>query len=263
MSSDAPSFGDSFTPPPSAFPPPPRAVRLRSIPWAGGCVVLFLAALGLGICPLTILPLTLSLFAKSAGESVPGVVTGKEKRGNRRSDYVVLFQFELDGLTHHAEVHVDPQTYSDTKIGEAIRVRALSFWPSKSASIEEPPIGTPPNVWSASCITLVLIGVSVLVAALLISRARARKHLARNGTPSHGMITAKRQMRGKGTTYRLVFEYSIETADGPAMREAEMDVTAKQFKSVSTGQAVTVLYDPERPERSMVYCFSEYQVLDM
>jgi hypothetical protein len=47
------------------------------------------------------------------------------------------------------------------------------------------------------------------------------------------------------------------------MREAEMDVTAKQFKSVSTGQAVTVLYDPERPERSMIYCFSEYQVVDV
>ena len=263
MAQDLSSFGDSFSPPPSAFPPPPRAVRLRSIPWAGGALVLFLAALGLGICPMTVLPLSLSLLAKSTGESAPGVVTAKEKRGNRRSDYVVLFQFELDGLTHHAEVHVDPQTYSDTKIGEAIRVRALSFWPSKSASIEEPPIGTPLNVWSSSCLTLFLIGVSVLVAALLISRARDRKHLARNGTPTHGTITAKRQMRGKGTTYRLVFEYSIETADGPAMREAEMDVTAKQFKCVSTGQAVTVLYDPERPERSMIYSLSEYQVQDM
>jgi hypothetical protein len=263
MAHDYPSLNDAFAPPPAAFPPPPRLVRLRSVPWVAVVVLLFLSAAAVGLCPVTILPLTLSVVAKGVGVLADGEITKKRVVGRTRVDHLVQFQFDIDGRTYHSEVHVDPQAYSDVKVGDPIRVRALTVWPSMSASIEEPAIATPTNVWAASCFTIVLTGVTALVIAVFVSQARRRRWLAMHGTPATGRITSKQIVQRKGSTYRLIFAYSTESDGGATAREASMDVTKKQYNSISTGQRVTVLYDPDKPWSGMVYCFSGYRVVEM
>jgi Protein of unknown function (DUF3592) len=264
MTHPATTPGDSFSPAPASFPPPPRAVRLRSIPFAGGSVILFLAVLALGLFPLTSLPFLLITAGRHVGAEAVGEITDKQARGRRHVDRVVLFRFELDGATCHAEVHVDPQSYSDVKIGDAIKVRALSVWPSYSASIVEPYIETPSNVWVIGCIVLVLNGALVMVVVMLVGRSLYRRRIARLGNVTLGRITYKEVIRkSKNHIYRLTFTYSTPAIPADTTRNGTMDVTAKEYNTMSVGQAVTVLYDPAKPEDSYLYCFGEYRIVGL
>src|SRR6266404_9880745 len=107
MSQDASPLGNSFAPPPAAFPATPRSVRLRSRPYILGTFVLFLAILAFGLCPVTLLPLVMKITARWFGTETTGAVTDKQARGNRRLDHVAIFEFQIAGETYASEVHVD------------------------------------------------------------------------------------------------------------------------------------------------------------
>jgi hypothetical protein len=233
-------------------------VRLRSIPYTAIVIVGFLAVAGAGLCALTVLPLSLSLVGKWIGASAPGEITKKVAYGRRRIDHAVRFRIDVADASYTAEQHVDPVTFSTLQEGQAVQARFLPICPSYSASIVDPPLETPTNVWSASVITLVLNGVLMLVVSIFYWSAVNRRRLAMHGIATAGRVVHRDIVkRNKVTAYRLTYRYHTPSGE----RQATMDVAVKAYNTVSLNQDVTVLYDATAPENSMIYECAEFQIV--
>jgi Protein of unknown function (DUF3592) len=90
---------------------------------------------------------------------------------------------------------------------------------------------------------------SVFVHLAYIGPWRVRR-LYRSGTPVEGRVISKRVSRGKSTAYYV--RYAYQTADGDNF-DREMTTSREHYEVASHGASVTVLYDPRKPRRSVVY----------
>jgi hypothetical protein len=108
---------------------------------------------------------------------------------------------------------------------------------------------------SGRVVTLLLSGGLVLLVSLLLGRrllrwARECLHLLRHGAATVGTVTHKRTEAEDSVRYFLRYGYA-PAPDSP--REREEQVSADQWRLFQVGQPVTVLYDPDRPERAALY----------
>lgn len=108
-------------------------------------------------------------------------------------------------------------------------------------------------------LTLILSGSLVLLVSLLLLRRLLRwlgerLHLLRLGTATVGTITHKRTEAEDMVRYYLRYGYAFGQGEerGKA-REHEEQVSMDQWKLFHVGQPVTVLYDPDEPERVGLY----------
>jgi len=104
-------------------------------------------------------------------------------------------------------------------------------------------------------LTLILSGSLVMLVSLLLLRRLLRwmgerLHLLRLGTATIGTITHKRTEAEDMVRYFLRYGYASGQAEG---REHEEQVSMDQWKLFHVGQPVTVLYDPDQPERVGLY----------
>ena len=104
-------------------------------------------------------------------------------------------------------------------------------------------------------LTLILSGSLVMLVSLLLLRRLLRwmgerLHLLRLGTATVGTITHKRTEAEDMVRYFLRYGYSSGQTEG---REHEEQVSMDQWKLFHVGQPVTVLYDPDEPERVGLY----------
>ncbi len=108
-------------------------------------------------------------------------------------------------------------------------------------------------------LTLILSGSLVLLVSLLLLRRLLRwmgerLHLLRLGTATVGTITHKRTEAEDMVRYFLRYGYASRGLDGEREgREHEEQVSMDQWKLFHVGQPVTVLYDPDQPERVGLY----------
>ncbi|MFC3995462.1 DUF3592 domain-containing protein [Nocardiopsis sediminis] len=72
--------------------------------------------------------------------------------------------------------------------------------------------------------------------------------LRRNGIRVPGTVTGRRSGGNTGSTTAAVFEF--DTADGRHVRTSQRVST--NFGMLRAGQAVTVAYDPDKPERAEI-----------
>ena len=134
------------------------------------------------------------------------------------------------------------------QLGQSLPVRYASWFGT--------PLSYPwqPNP-SGRVLTLLMAGSLVmLVSCLLLRRllrwTRERLHLLRQGTATVGTITHKRSEAEDMVRYFLRYGYD---SGGQTGREHEEQVSSDQWKLFHVGQPVTVLYDPEQPERVGLY----------
>jgi hypothetical protein len=107
-------------------------------------------------------------------------------------------------------------------------------------------------------IVLVLDGATALIVlAVLLPPARARR-LVREGTLAVGTLIDSRCFTGKGATNYL--RYQFKTADGGVLTKI-ISVSRAAYEAARMGMAVTVLYDPMRPKRSLAYEYCDYEVV--
>jgi len=108
-------------------------------------------------------------------------------------------------------------------------------------------------------LTLLFIGGLVMLVSLLLLRrllrwTRERLHLVRQGTATVGTIIHKRTEAEDMVRYFLSYGYAHGQAEeGAEGHEHEEQVSMDQWKRFQVGQPVTVLYDPDQPERVGLY----------
>jgi hypothetical protein len=98
----------------------------------------------------------------------------------------------------------------------------------------------------------------VLYLAVVV-RPRRYRALFTHGTAVAGQVSSKRTRRVKhGEIYYVYYTYTPAGESAP--RSGYEMVGPREFESVTEGQAVTVLYNTEKPKRSAVYEYGSYVI---
>lgn len=132
--------------------------------------------------------------------------------------------------------------------GETMPYRAAAWFGGVAGSPWQP-------VPTGRLVSLLLCGgLVLLVSGLLMRRLTAwlleHLHLLGTGLAVVGTITHKRTEAHDMLRYFLRYGYASAPGTG---QEREEQVSAEQWREFEVGQPVTVLYDPDRPERAGLY----------
>jgi hypothetical protein len=102
---------------------------------------------------------------------------------------------------------------------------------------------------------------SVFLWTLYVRPWRGRM-LVRNGTPVVGIVRSWAPQPGKGgPAYRLTYEYAAADSSGLAEpRSGKMTTRRKEAADYLPGRLVTIVYDPRKPARSVIYELADYRV---
>jgi hypothetical protein len=154
------------------------------------------------------------------------------------------------------------------KISQPCTVRVLPSWPNTL-----PQRYSTKSPWLTSLWYLLgaLVWNSILALFVWIAWIapwRTRRVL-KYGVPVAGQITSKTQIRGSkgGMSYQVKYVYqpTLEDQKGEVSNQlvdGQSYISAKDYTSATVGQIVTVLFDPRKPKRSLIYDFADYAAVE-
>ena len=250
------------------LPSPPRLARRRPgrrrllghVP----LLVWLLCAIGFGLLLLT-LWIAGSAWAISVfGMTVDGEVKARLPvpiRGDRGGR--VKFIYYVKEKEYSAEDTVDEAAFAELHAGMAVKVRVLSGWPTHPLLIE--PAGRSDRGWGFYLALAWLGNIAlVLLVRLCLRRPLRQRALVREGVATDGVIVGKEA--GSGWRPSLEVQYSYQAPRyGTALADREwqvrMPVSREDFEAAHVDAAITVLYDPRQPSRSMIYPFADYEAV--
>jgi len=84
---------------------------------------------------------------------------------------------------------------------------------------------------------------------------RLYRNLYKIGCIAPGWIMGKKEVKGKGTTYYINYEYEV----AGQVRKGKMQTNAAAYHRAHAGEAVHVLYHPNGGKRSIIYEYGGYR----
>jgi hypothetical protein len=171
----------------------------------------------------------------------------------------------VGGVAYDGSNSIGAAAFTQLRKGQEIQVQILAAAPTWEPCPVLPDHSPWTNVWLPASFGLfwsTLVGLLVWIFVSSILRAR---RLVRYGLPTSGVVTEKTIQRGKSTTYYLHYRFIPERAENDEAashsRSAKTMVQKKDYESAQRGDVVTVLYDPVRPDRSLIYEFADYRAV--
>jgi hypothetical protein len=257
------------------LPPPPRVVRRRPgrrrvlshVP----LTVRLLSLAGAGLLLLSLGRVVSTWLVARFGVTVPGAVTGKSPATTKNNR--VEFTYHVKGQEYSAEDTVDEDTFGWLHVGTPVKVRVLAAWPRQPLLVE--PAGQAGRddgiyLWLA---ILANVGLGIVLWAYLRAPLR-RRALVRVGIATEGVVVGKEVGAGKRPSWFVQYSYraprhgvtyDAAVTGSSAVPEKEwqvlMGVARKDFDAAEVGAGVTVLYDPRKPSRSVIYAYAEHEVV--
>jgi hypothetical protein len=207
----------------------------------------------------------LSLGVLVAGVDVQGTVTRKTETQHRKGPYYSAdYVFTVDSTQYSAQTALNADEYASLREGQAIRVRVWeafpqsAHWPGVSGS---PPYG---SVGGLCLAALFWNGIMSFVVWKFYVHPWRQRRLVRHGVPAAGLVhETKTWPEKQGPAYRIRYTYTPGPSDLFADRQSgSVKVSHPQSAvDVKVGDVLTVLYDPRRPRRSLLYRFGDYKAV--
>lgn len=251
---------------PLKFPPPPRTVRggPGCAIWGVRVFILPHMAVGVVMIGLLLMTLAVALFGTDVPATLTNIHTSHSRKGG--TIYHVGYTYRFAGRDYTNSGTVGAQTYSQLKRASAedappatLRVRHFELGPIHYQVLTEEH-----SAWNSVvpllCFVLFWHGIlSVFVYLVWVSPIRTAR-LIRHGEAAPGAIVKVRESRGnKSTSYYATFRFNDPATGTEIQREMRLPGRA-QYDLAQPGVAVTVLFDPRKPRRALVYEFSGYRV---
>jgi hypothetical protein len=256
------------------LPPAPRRLLRRPDVGSGQAVGRWIIRLfilphcivGIGLICVTLLLPVILIF----GDDVPGVVTSlNTSRGKRGAlNYHVHYSYAVGGANYSDSDSVKSDEYNSTRVGQPCTVRVLASLPwalPQRQSSKNPWLMLPLFLVAALFWNAILC---VFLWVAWIGPWQIRR-LLKYGVPVAGQVKSKTQTRGsKGSMiYQIEYVYQPTVDDQPGdasnqLLNKKMTISAKDFISAQQEQVVTVLFDPKKPKRSIVYDFADYVAVE-
>lgn len=241
-----------------SFPPPPRAVRRKA---GTGRALMFgrlfvMPHVIIGV--VTLLAVPTRWYVYHHGTHVQATIHKLQRERSKKGGdyYSVAFDYTLDGRRYSEEYEtLSLAEGAHTKIGDkldgraaAVLGHALFLRTARDIRGDVLALGACSLLWNA------LVWLAMYVIWIIPIRQRL---LAKHGLAAPGAITRRKETRGRGTTYTLFDAFPIP--DGQLV-QAKSDVSQPGYFAACEGAPVTVIYDPNKPTRSLPYEFSDFLV---
>jgi hypothetical protein len=150
------------------------------------------------------------------------------------------------------------------KVGDTLPVEVLPEWPTQAVQYHE---NHP--FWLVTILSCVFALLPTAAAAkalwdLYVAPWR-RRALLRWGEAATGAIVDKKESAGRQPTYTLTYQFRPtdrhwqDTAGAPTDIRVKMRVGPEDFLGCQIGDRVAVVYHPNRPRRSVIYRFADFE----
>ena len=181
-------------------------------------------------------------FLESSGE-----IHDKEVRGGPNGPrYYLYYSFVCDqGDLYRGSLQVEKEAYDSLKVGDRVPVRFFPENPTvhEVAGFETKPKSPPVIPFTA--------GFTALMVAIFEIVRRRHRNLTARGVSTAGLIESLRR-RGAGAVYLLSYSVNGQIRK---LRGTEHEL------NLSEGDSLTVLYDPGKPQKALIYRLGMYQAV--
>lgn len=257
---------------PELAQPTPRRLAAREgcghgcVLWLGRVLLLPHTTVGLYAIYKAVTLTLLDLAVLTSGTVVPGHVTGKHTSPGKggRVYYTVEFAYVVDGAAYAGSTTPDADEYAAVAVAQPIEVRVYPPYPAEARWPGLP--GHDPGREALGMIVAALFWNAIVFLCWwwVALRPYRQRRLIRWGRPTTAVVREVKSGAGKGGPwYQLRYDYAVEPG-GDVSRWRSRKLTLDYPKSaadVQAGDVLTVLYDPRRPRRHLVYRFADYQAV--
>ena len=194
------------------------------------------------------------------GNDVEGqVVAAVQVRGEKRDAHFVDFTYAVKEQKYSGRARVNRDRFDSLQVGDAIPLQVLP-WTPDSARLA---IGRGFEFLAVAIAWAIAIVPCTILGGFLWQFYFVpwfQRKLLRNGLVTSAIIRSIESGEGKG--YRIGYEYA-PAANGanPLVLQGQMTANGPRAEALKVGDVLTVIYDPRRPHRSVLYQFAEYQLV--
>jgi Protein of unknown function (DUF3592) len=201
-----------------------------------------------------------------AGTEVEGTITKTaEHTGKKRTYYTADYMFTLGGVEHTAHTSLDEEDFATLHKGQAIRVRV---WEAAPDDAQWPDVvgSHPLRGVGGACLAALFWNAFVgVIVYFFYVRPWRRRQLVRYGEPTPGVVRSVAVVHeNKQLAYKIRYEYAVPAGQRSAGGRLPGSVKASKDSgaaNVRVGDVLTVLYDPWRPRRSLLYRFADHKAV--
>ncbi|HEY3329941.1 MAG TPA: DUF3592 domain-containing protein [Capsulimonadaceae bacterium] len=253
---------------PELLRPAPRKIRKRpGHTNAMGCVQVFIIPhmlIAVGLIGYFLMVLAILLLGTQSTGHVVATRTYWPSGKSPHQVYEATVRYMVDGREYENAEKVPASVYPTLVEGTRVKVQYLAAAPDLHPILIEPQYEAYKQegglvvfalIW---CSVMGVIGWSIYVLPVLYKR------LIISGKPVIGIVTDKRAIQGKGTTYSVKYEFGTERTSyqSDSQIASKMVVNANDYYATRIGESVTVLYDERRPKINLIYRCADFEAID-
>lgn len=239
----------------------PRELALRNNArsQSNGCLAIFLipfVAIGTFTFIFALCLTSVMIF----GKTTTGFVTDKrELAGKKSHSYSIKYCFNVDGKRYNGSDSVKLDDFNDIGIESPVQVKYLPSAPLMFPTVitaHDSRIGAVLFIWAHTTIWNLLIW---FIIYQIFWRPRIIRTVYLNGEPALAEITNKKRISGKTISYFIEYQFKPqETVD--IIAKGSVYVSPEDGNKIEVGDCFTVLYLPNKPNRSVLYQFGPYSL---
>ena len=208
----------------------------------------------------------LRLFLRTCGRPVLATVSGvivhhHHSNGDDRPAEFIAYQYSLNGEIHSDQQQLISSQFDTFQKGSQISAAAfrLGSWNcSITSAAEMRPLGWP--------VAIIIDALLAIWAGSVLKKLANERRLIREGTATIGTVVSRRADRvrpGSNDARRRFITFGFKTADGTDMTTEIQTYSTHDYTAAEVGSGRTILYDPVRPCRNLVYEYSQYEVVPL
>lgn len=250
-----------------APPTKPRPIVRRdnaagAIRWLGRLFIVPHVTVGLGMVVTLAVSLVNPVFGHDDSATVTAEkVTSSQSKGRTYYHYEVAYSYNEGGVRvdDSQVISLGERRSPSTRfaVGGTVLVRHVAVGPFHDSALLL--AGDSPfyKVLPIAIFTLFWNGLLTVFLYHLWYLPLLAHWLYRHGDIGRGQVVRRFERKGKGTSYHV--DFSFESTDGRVASSSMLVSSEALHRSVTEGQPVTVLYDPRKLSRSVVYECGDYR----
>jgi hypothetical protein len=242
------------------LPPAPRKIRRRRGYYQIAMQHVFLVVLVMFLqvfWTISVGTVRILWFSTTVPATVTKILVSPGARG---PSYDLLVGYDFGGAEYSDKLSVGPRQAESLKEGDTVPVQVVPERPDRAHLYQE----NYPYLFVTILLCLfTLLPTAALIKMLwqLYGAPWQLRALMREGAATSARIVNKKETSGRCPNYIICYEYQAPSPEtfAPVKVKASMNVQPEDLLKAAVGDDVVVLYQPERPRKSVICRYADYE----